>query len=244
MMAMLFTPGSGMMRSTISASALALAIGLTGTAALGCHTAPPPAASAGTAAPRSVLLDPDAPFWKAQAPPKFRVLVETTRGPFTLELTRSLSPIGVDHFYNLVRAGYYDDSRFSRTIAGWIVQFGIAGDPRVTAVWKDRRLLDDPVRASNIRGSLTFAMTGPNTRTTQISISRRDNTRQDPQGFSPLGYVVDGMAVVDSLYSGYGETSGGGMRAGKQQRVLAEGNGYLDREFPRLDHLVKATVIP
>jgi cyclophilin family peptidyl-prolyl cis-trans isomerase len=192
---------------------------------------------------RAMLFSPDAAFWQAQAPPVFRVRVETTRGPFTMELTRALAPIGVDHFYNLVRAGYFDDSRFSRAVAGWIVQFGIAGDPAVTAVWANRPIRDDPVRASNLRGSFTFAMTGPDTRTTQIAISRRDNVSQDGQGFAPLGHVVEGMDVVDSLYSGYGERSGGGMRAGRQARVLTEGNAYLDREFPLLDRLIRATVV-
>ena len=190
-----------------------------------------------------MLFAPDAPFWREQAPPTFRVRMETTRGPFTIEFTRALAPIGVDHVYNLVRAGYYDDSRFSRTVAGWITQFGIAGDPAVTAVWANRPIRDDPVRASNVRGSVIFAMTGPDTRTTQLVINRRDNLGQDSLGFAPLGYVVQGMDVVDSLYSGYGERSGGGMRAGRQQRVLTEGNAYLDREFPRLDHLIRATVL-
>lgn len=204
-------------------------------------------AAAPTAAPapaRAMLFAPDAPFWREQAPAKFRVRIETTRGPFTLELTRALAPIGVDHFYNLVRAGYYDDSRFSRTVAGWIAQFGIAGDPAVTAVWASRPIKDDPVRASNVRGSFIFAMTGPDTRTTQVVVNRRDNLSQDAQGFAPMGYVVQGMDVVDGLYSGYGERSGGGMRAGRQHRVLTEGNAYLDREFPLLDRLIRATVVP
>ena len=192
---------------------------------------------------RAMLLSPDAAFWREQAPAKFRVRFETTRGPFSVEFTRALAPIGVDHVYNLVRAGYYDDSRFSRTVAGWITQFGIAGDPAVTAVWASRPIKDDPVRASNVRGSVIFAMTGPDTRTTQLVVNRRDNLSQDAQGFAPLGYVVRGMDVVDSLYSGYGERSGGGMRAGHQGRVLAEGNAYLDREFPRLDHLIRAAVV-
>lgn len=210
--------------------------------AIGCHRSPP--ATAPAAAARTALLHPDDAFWTQRAPDRFRVRVETSRGPFTLELERELAPIGVDHFYNLVRAGYYDDSRFSRTVAGWIVQFGIAGDPRVSAIWTNRPILDDSVRGHNDRGTFTFAMRRPNDRTTQISISRRDNRVQDAQGFSPLGRVVEGMEVVDSLYSGYGETSGGGLRAGKQQAVMAGGNAYLDREFPRLDHLIRATILP
>ncbi|HEX8944113.1 MAG TPA: peptidylprolyl isomerase [Gemmatimonadaceae bacterium] len=226
------------MRRPLAAVTVALIV-------VGCHRAP---ASTGPltngASDRSALFNPDDDFWKQRAPDRFRVRVETTRGPFTLELIRELAPIGVDHFYNLVRAGYYDDSRFSRVVAGWIVQFGIAGDPRVTAIWSNRPILDDSVRAHNDRGTFTFAMRRPNDRTTQISISRRDNRVQDAQGFAPLGHVVQGMEIVDSLYSGYGETSGGGLRAGKQQAVMAGGNAYLDREFPRLDHLIRATIVP
>ncbi len=191
----------------------------------------------------SPLLSPRAELWRQRAPEHVRIRVETTRGPFVLELTRAWAPIGVDHFYNLVRAGYYDDSRFSRVVPGFIAQFGIAGVPAVTAAWKDRPIADDSVRAHNTRGTIAYAMTGPNTRTTQLFISLRDNTRLDAQGFAPIGRVVEGMDVVDSLYGGYGETSGGGMRAGKQGPVLAGGNAYLDREFPKLDRLISARVM-
>lgn len=231
--------GSGSWRWALLAASCAGALACAGTR----PSAGLPAATAAPAPARAMLFQPDAQFWREQAPAKFRVRVETTRGPFTLELTRALAPIGVDHFYSLVRAGYYDDSRFSRTVAGWITQFGIAGDPAVSAVWASRPIRDDPVRASNVRGSVMFAMTGPDTRTTQVVINRRDNLSQDAQGFAPLGYVVQGMDVVDSLYSGYGERSGGGMRAGRQQRALAEGNAWFDREFPLLDHLIRATVV-
>lgn len=224
--------------------ALLTACGVGALACAGTRRSGETATSAPAPAPgRALLLSPDAPFWRDQAPAKFRVRVETTRGPFTLELTRALAPIGADHFYNLVRAGYYDDSRFSRTVARWITQFGIAGDPAVSAVWAGRPIRDDPVRASNVRGSVMFAMTGPDTRTTQVVINRKDNLSQDAQGFAPFGYVVQGMEVVDSLYSGYGERSGGGMRAGRQQRALAEGNAWFDRDFPLLDHLIRATVV-
>jgi homoserine O-acetyltransferase len=179
-----------------------------------------------------------------RAPEQFRVRVETTKGPFVLAITRAWAPIGVDHFYTLVRAGYYDDSRFSRVVPGFIVQFGLAGDPAMTAAWKDRRIADDPVREHNTRGTIAYAMTGPNTRTTQLFISLVDNSRLDAQGFAPIGRVVEGMKVVDSLYGGYGEKSGGGMRAGKQGAVIAGGNAYLDGEFPRLDHLIRIRVEP
>ncbi len=199
-------------------------------AAVACHRAPP-------------LLAPGDAFWRERAPETFRVRVETTRGAFVLAVTRAWAPVGADHFYNLVRAGYYDDSRFSRVVPGFIVQFGIAGDPRVTAAWKDRAIPDDPVRAHNERGTIAFAMTGPATRTTQLYISLVDNTRLDTQGFAPLGRVVEGMDVVDSLYGGYGETSGGGLRAGRQQAAIAGGNAYFDREYPKLDRLIRARVL-
>ncbi len=194
--------------------------------------------------PAPPLLRPEAAFWQAQAPATFRVRFETTQGPFTIAVTRALAPIGVDHFYNLVRAGYYDDSRFSRVVPHFIVQFGIAGDPRVTAEWKDRRIPDDPVRTSNVRGTIAYAMTGPNTRTTQLFISLVDNSRLDAQGFAPFGRVVSGMDVVDRLYSGYAETSGGGLRAGHQGAAIAGGNAWFDRHYPKLDRLISARIVP
>lgn len=192
----------------------------------------------------SPLLHPEDPFWLVQAPPTFRVRVETTRGPFTMELVRALAPIGVDHFYNLVRAGYYNDSRFSRINAGWIAQFGLARDSQVTVTWLSHPIKDDSVRAHNVRGSFTYAMRKPNDRTVEISISRRDNLVQDGQGFAPLGTIVQGMDVVDSLYSGYGETSGGGVRAGKQGEAIVGGNAWFDAHYPRLDHLIRMTIVP
>jgi len=192
----------------------------------------------------SPLLHPEDPFWLVQAPATFRVRVETTRGPFTMELVRALAPIGVDHFYNLVRAGYYNDSRFSRINAGWIAQFGIARDSQVTVTWLSHPIKDDSVRGHNVRGSFTYAMRKPNDRTVEISISRRDNLVQDGQGFAPLGTVVQGMDVVDSLYSGYGETSGGGVRAGKQGEAIVGGDAWFDAHYPRLDHLIRMTILP
>ena len=168
--------------------------------------------------------------------------METTQGTVLLEIVRDWAPRGADRFYNLVRAGFFDDSRFSRVVPGFIAQFGIPGDPAVSAIWKDRSFPDDPVRSANRRGTIAFAMTGPNTRTTQLFINLVDNTRLDAQGFAPIGRVIEGMDVVDRLYSGYGESAGGGMRAGRQGRILAEGNVYLDREFPRLDRIIRALI--
>ncbi len=189
------------------------------------------------------LFAPDAPIFQRPAPTLYRVAVETSVGPFTLEIHRDWAPIGADRLYHLVQAGFFDDSRFSRVVPGFIMQFGIPGDPRNSTVWKDRQLHDDPVLHPNERGTIAYAMTGPNTRTHQLFISMADNRRLDVQGFAPLGFVVEGMDVVERLYGGYGETSGGGMRAGKQQQVMAEGNAWLDANFPKLDRLVRARIV-
>jgi cyclophilin family peptidyl-prolyl cis-trans isomerase len=187
------------------------------------------------------LHNPEHPFWREHAPGLYRVKMETTAGAFTLEVHRDWAPIGADRFYNLVRAGFYDDSRLFRVTTRF-AQFGIAGSPEVAAVWRERAIPDDPVKETNTRGRFAFAMTGPNTRTTQIYICKVDMSAQDKDGFAPLGTVVDGMNVVDKLYADYGETAGGGMRAGKQGKMFAEGNTHLDRDFPKLDKLIRATV--
>jgi homoserine O-acetyltransferase len=142
----------------------------------------------------------------------------------------------------LVQSGFYNNSRFYRVIADRFAQFGIAGDPAIAGVWRDERFPDDPVRASNVRGTFAFANTGKEARTTQIYINTGDQSRLDADGFAPLGKVVEGMEVVDRLYSGYGERSGGGMRAGHQQKLFEEGNGWVDREFPLVDKLLNAEI--
>ena len=161
-----------------------------------------------------------------------------------LEVNRALAPRGADRFYRLVESRFYDDSRFYRVITGRFAQFGIAGDPVVAQRWRNASFPDDPVRAGNIRGAFAFAMTGPDTRTTQIYINTGDQSRLDAEGFAPFGKVIEGMDVVDQLYSGYGEQSGGGMRGGKQGKLFEQGNAYLDREFPLLDKLVRARLSP
>jgi len=172
----------------------------------------------------------------------FRVAIETTRGPFVIEVHRDWAPRGAERFHELVEMGFFDNSRFFRVVPNYIAQFGIPGDPKLAAKWREKTFSDDPVIGSNTRGAIGFAMTGPDKRTTQLYINLADNTRLDAQGFAVIGKVVEGMDVVDRLYSGYGETSGGGMRAGKQDKLFEEGNGYLDREFPKLDKLVRASV--
>ena len=197
--------------------------------------------AAGAQAP--ALSDPKNAIWSKKAPDVYRVRIDTSKGSVVLEVTRALAPRGVDRFYHLVETGFYDDSRFFRVIAGRFAQFGIPGNTAIGGIWRNQSFPDDPVRASNTRGTFAYAMTGPDARTTQIYINTSDQQQQDAQGFAPFGKVVEGMDVVDKLYSGYGETSGSGMRAGKQGRLFEEGNAYLDREFPRLDKLIRARII-
>jgi len=198
-------------------------------------------AQCAAAANPGALRDPTAAFWKKHAPARYRVSIETSRGAIVLDVHREWAPVGADRFYNLVRAGFYDDSRFYRTTQRF-VQFGIAGRPDVAQIWRDRKIQDDPVKETNTRGRFAFAMTGPDTRTTQIYICKVDMSAQDKDGFAPLGTVVEGMDVVDKLYAEYGENAGGGMRGGKQGRIFAEGNAHLDRDYPKLDKLIRATV--
>ena len=194
---------------------------------------------------RRILLDPGHPAWAEAAPDTFLTRFETSAGDFAIEVVRAWAPIGADRFHNLVRHGYYDDSRFHRTVPGFIVQWGLAGDPEVTAAWIGEAIPDDAaVVASNVRGTVAFAFTEPHTRTTQVYINLVDNSRLDSQGFPPFGRVVEGMDIVDRIHSGYGENSGGGVRRGDQSAIVAGGNAYLDREFPLLDRLIRATVEP
>lgn len=185
------------------------------------------------------LLEPDTRNERA-APDTFDVRLETSRGPVTVRVARAWAPRGADRLYYLVRNRYYDGARFFRVLPRFAAQFGAAADPRVNKVWETRTIPDDPVRRGNARGFVSFATAGPNTRTTQLFISLVNNFRLDRLGFAPVGRVVEGMEVVDSLYGGYGE----GAPAGKgpdQDRIAAEGNRYLEREFPKLDYVRAAT---
>jgi cyclophilin family peptidyl-prolyl cis-trans isomerase len=188
------------------------------------------------------LRDPKNALWNKPAPAVYRVRIDTSKGRFVSQVTRALAPRGADRFYHLVETGFYDDSRFFRVIAGRFAQFGIPGNPAIAGIWRNPSFPDDPVRASNTRGTFAYAMTGPDARTTQIYINTSDQLQQDAQGFAPFGKVVEGMDVVDQLYSAYGERSGSGMRAGRQGKLFEEGNAYLDREFPMLDKLIRARI--
>jgi peptidyl-prolyl cis-trans isomerase A (cyclophilin A) len=170
------------------------------------------------------------------APATYKVRFETSKGAFVVDVNRAWAPNGADRFYNLVKNGFYDGVRFFRVVPGFMVQFGINGDPKVSAPWRDARIKDDPVRQSNRRGTITFATSGRDSRTSQVFINFDDNAGLDRQGFSPFGRVVSGMNVVDSIHSGYGERP-------DQGRIQFEGNAYLTKEFPRLDFVKKATIV-
>jgi homoserine O-acetyltransferase len=181
---------------------------------------------------------------ESTAPEEFRVRLETTKGRIEVAVHRNWAPRGADRFYELLRQGYYDGVRFHRVVAGRWAQFGVNGDPRVSTAWRDRPIEDDPFVQSNRRGTLAYAFAVKNGRTTQVFINLRDNSEtHDREPFVPFGEVVAGMDVVDSLYSGYGESSGGGIRAGKQGPLFERGNAYLDENFPLLDHIVRATLV-
>jgi peptidyl-prolyl cis-trans isomerase A (cyclophilin A) len=178
---------------------------------------------------------------KEQAPATYRVDFDTSKGPFVVEVHRDWAPNGADRFYNLVKNGFYDNARFFRVIEGFMVQFGINGDPKISGVWREARIKDDPVRVSNTRTFVTFATAGPNTRTTQVFINFGDNKNLDSQGFAPFGQVVSGMNVVDSLYSGYGEGAPRGLGP-DQGKLQSEGNAYLAAGFAKLDYIKKAKI--
>jgi peptidyl-prolyl cis-trans isomerase A (cyclophilin A) len=178
---------------------------------------------------------------KETAPATYKVRFETSKGAFVVDVNREWAPNGADRFYNLVKNGFYDGVRFFRVLDGFMAQFGINGDPNVSAKWREARIPDDPVRQSNKRGFITYAMAGPNTRTSQVFINYGDNSSLDRQGFAPFGQVSSGMNVVDALHNGYGEGAPRG-QGPDQGRVQMEGNAYLTKNFPRLDYVKKATI--
>jgi peptidyl-prolyl cis-trans isomerase A (cyclophilin A) len=177
----------------------------------------------------------------AKAPDTNKVNFDTSKGAFVVEVHRDWAPNGADHFYDLVKSGFYDNARFFRVIKGFMVQFGIAGDPAVMTAHKGN-IKDDPVKQSNKRGTITFATSGPDSRTSQVFINFADNGRLDDMGFSPFGHVASGMNVVDSLYSGYGEGAPNG-RGPDQGRIQSQGNAYLTSQFPNMDFIKKATIV-
>jgi peptidyl-prolyl cis-trans isomerase A (cyclophilin A) len=192
----------------------------------------------GASVPRASALHPDLldpSKATAKAPETFRATFSTSKGDFVIEVHRAWSPNGADRFYNLVKMGFYDDTRFFRAVDGFMVQFGISGDPTVNTKWQEQGVTDDPVKQSNKRGFVTFAQRPtPNSRTTQVFINYGDNSRLD-NSFAPFGQVVQGMEVVDSFYKGYGE-------APNQALIQSKGNAYLDNAFPSLDGVKHAQI--
>lgn len=192
---------------------------------------------------RSPLLQPRPESYERAAPDSFVVQLQTTRGDVDIIVRRHWSPLAADRFHYLVRHGFYDDIRVFRVVPNFVAQFGLPGDTALAAAWRDIRIADEPVRHSNLRGTLAFARGGANTRGTQVYINLRDNARLDTLngfGFPPFAEVIVGMDAVDSLYSGYGER---GVTGPDQGRIAREGNAYLDREFPRLDAIRRARVV-
>lgn len=183
------------------------------------------------------LLNAQETARSTKAPDKFRVKFETSCGDFTVEVQRDWAPLGADRFHELVQAGFYDECRFFRVVPGFVVQWGMNGDPAVYAKWKDREIKDDKVTQSNREGMITFASRGPNTRTCQLFINLADNERLDDLGFAPFGKVVEGLDVVKKITSEYGQRP-------QQPLIQEEGNAYLKKEFPKMDYIKKATVVP
>lgn len=191
----------------------------------------------------SSLLNPSAADLAKAAPDSFTVRFETSKGHFTVQAVRSWAPVGVDRFHFLASNQFFDGARFFRVLPNFVVQFGLNGDPRINEAWETRTIPDDTVKLSNQAGFLAFATGGPNSRTTQIFINKRDNSRLDSLGFAPFAKVIDGMHVVEQFYPGYGEgpPRGGGPN---QEQIRRQGNAYLARQYPRLDSIVRARVVP
>jgi len=184
-------------------------------------------------APHPALLDPS--LATEQAPETYTVKIKTTKGVMLLDVTRAWAPQAADRFWNLVRIGYYEDASIFRVIVRFVAQFGVHGDPAVAAAWQNANLPDDPPTQTNAKGTVTFAMAGPNTRTTQVFVNLWDNTRLDGMGFAPFGKLRD-MKTAEKLHVGYGEGAPAG-RGPDQARLIAEGNAYIDADFPELDSI-------
>ena len=192
--------------------------------------------------PANPLLQPR--NFTETAPDTFVARLETTKGVIRIQVVREWSPLGADRFYNLVKAGYYNETRFFRVVRGFMAQIGIHGKPELNTIWREQQIPDDPVVKSNTRGFVSFATAGPGTRTTQFFINYADgNSRLDDSGFSPFGQVTSGMEVADNLYAEYGEGAPQG-RGPRQGRIQSEGNAYLMRDFPDLDFVKEATILP
>lgn len=199
-------------------------------------THPKPAASkSASAAVHPSLLNPAS--LTAKAPADFKARFTTSAGDFVVEIHRDWAPLGADRFYNLVRRGFFTNASFFRVVPGFVVQFGLNADPAINKVWEEAKIPDDAVKQSNKRGTLVFATAGPNTRTTQLFINFVDNGRLDGMGFAPFGEVIEGMDAVDKIYSGYGQQP-------RQDLITAQGDAYLTQNFPKIDKVKLARVLP
>jgi peptidyl-prolyl cis-trans isomerase A (cyclophilin A) len=198
-------------------------------------TKTPTGAKAATRGVDPALLNPA--LMREKAPEVYQAKFTTTRGDVIIEVTRAWAPLGADRFYNLVRHHFFDGASFFRVVSGFVVQFGLSPNPEVSGVWEKAAIKDDPVKQSNKRGYLTFATAGPNTRTTQIFINLGNNAALNAQGFAPFGVVTEGMEMVDQFYRGYGE-------APDQGQIQSKGKAYLDQNFPKLDSIKSATIVP
>ena len=194
-----------------------------------------PANAHPAASPRPSLLNPAS--LKSRAPAVFKAKFITTAGDFVVEVHRGWAPRGADRFYNLIRYGYFTNAAFFRVVPGFVVQFGLSADPAVNKAWDVAKIQDDPVLQSNKRGTLVFATAGPNTRTTQLFINFADNARLDAMGFAPFGTVVEGMPVVDKIFPGYHEQP-------QQDQITNHGDTYLKANFPMIDKIKFARILP
>jgi peptidyl-prolyl cis-trans isomerase A (cyclophilin A) len=182
---------------------------------------------------------------KDKAPAEYKVKFVTTRGDFTVSVTRAWAPLGADRFYNLVKHHFYDNASFFRVHAGFVVQWGISAYPAVTAAWQHADVKDDPVTQSNKRAYITFATSGKDSRTTQVFINFADtNSRLDSMGFAPFGLVTDGMNNVEMLYDVYGESRSGGGTGPEQDQIEKFGKPYLDKGWPKLDYIKTTELTP
>lgn len=202
---------------------------------------PPPAAATLPEGANPALLDPA--LAQEQAPASYKVRLETTKGPVVILVHRDWAAGGADRFYNLVKIGYYDGCKFFRALDGFMVQFGISPYGAVNEKWREARIPDDKVTQTNGRGKVTFATAGPNSRTTQLFINYGDNANLDASGFAPFGEVVEGLEVADSFFKGYGEGAPRG-QGPRQDLIQSKGNAYLEAQFPKLDGIVKAEIVP
>jgi peptidyl-prolyl cis-trans isomerase A (cyclophilin A) len=184
---------------------------------------------------KAPMLNPAA--YKAKAPEEYQAKFTTTKGAFTIDVHRDWAPLGADRFYNLVKGGFYNGAPLFRIISGFMAQFGISPVPAVNKAWDKATIKDDPVKQSNKRSYVSFATAGPNTRTTQVFVNYADNSRLDSQGFAPFGIVTEGMDVVDKFYSGYGETP-------DQGKLNEEGKAYFEKNFPQMDTITTAVIVP